>query len=41
MAQTYGASVSTLREALNRLCSEGLVIAEGQRGFEVAPISGR
>jgi DNA-binding GntR family transcriptional regulator len=40
LAQTYGASVSTLRESLNRLCSEGLVIAEGQRGFEVAPISG-
>jgi DNA-binding GntR family transcriptional regulator len=39
MAQSYGASISTLREALNRLGSEGLVIAEGQRGFEVAPIS--
>jgi len=39
IAQSYGASVSTLREALNRLGSEGLVIAEGQRGFEVAPIS--
>ncbi len=35
----YGASVSTLREILNRLASEGLVIAEGQRGFEVAPVS--
>jgi len=35
----YGASVSTLREALNRLCSEGFVVAEGQKGFEVAPIS--
>lgn len=33
----YGASVSTLREILNRLASESLVIAEGQRGFEVAP----
>lgn len=35
----YGASVSTLRELLNRLSSEGLVIAEGLRGFEVAPVS--
>lgn len=33
----YGASVSTLREILNRLASEDLVLAEGQRGFEVAP----
>jgi len=36
---TYGASVSTLREILSRLSSEGLVIAEGQRGFRVAPVS--
>ncbi|MCB5176929.1 GntR family transcriptional regulator [Microvirga lenta] len=35
----YGASVSTLREILNRLSSERLVIAEGQKGFEVAPVS--
>jgi DNA-binding GntR family transcriptional regulator len=35
----YGVSVSTLREILNRLASEGLVTAEGQRGFEVAPVS--
>jgi len=35
----YGASVSTLREILNRLASESLVVAEGQRGFEVAPAS--
>lgn len=35
----YGVSVSTLREILNRLTSEGLVAAEGQRGFEVAPVS--
>lgn len=39
MSGAYGTSVSTLRETLNRLCSEGLVVAEGQRGFEVAPIS--
>jgi len=36
---TYGVSISTLREILNRLCSEGFVVAEGQRGFEVAPVS--
>jgi DNA-binding GntR family transcriptional regulator len=40
LAQDYGASVSTLREILSRLSSEGLVIAEGQRGFQVAPVSG-
>jgi len=35
----YGVSVSTLREILNRLAAEGFVLAEGRRGFEVAPIS--
>jgi DNA-binding GntR family transcriptional regulator len=35
----YGVSVSTLREILSRLCSEGFVVAEGQRGFEVEPVS--
>ena len=35
----YGVSVSTLREILNRLTSEGLVTAEGQRGFEVSRVS--
>jgi DNA-binding GntR family transcriptional regulator len=39
LKDTYGASVSTLREILNRLSSEGLVVAEGQRGFEVSPVS--
>jgi DNA-binding GntR family transcriptional regulator len=37
----YQASVGTLREALSRLSSESLVLAEGQRGFQVAPISAR
>jgi len=37
----YTASVSTLREVLSRLSSEKLVVAEGQRGFEVAPVSAR
>ncbi|MFQ3895912.1 MULTISPECIES: FCD domain-containing protein [unclassified Sphingobium] len=35
----YGVSYSTLREALSRLASEGLVTTEGQRGFYVSPIS--
>src|SRR3712207_8755926 len=39
LAGEYGASVSTLREILSRLSSEGLVVAEGQRGFRVAPVS--
>lgn len=36
---SYETSISTLREILNRLSSEGLVVAEGQRGFEVSPMS--
>ena len=39
MKDAYGASISTLRELLNRLSSEGLIMAEGLRGFEVTPIS--
>ena len=39
LADQYGASVSTLREILSRLSSEGLVLAQGQRGFQVAPVS--
>lgn len=35
----YGVSVSTLREILNRLTTEDLVLAEGQRGFEVTAAS--
>ncbi|MDK4740251.1 FCD domain-containing protein [Rhizobium sp. CNPSo 3464] len=35
----YAVSFSTLREALSRLAAENLVIAEGQRGFVVAPVS--
>lgn len=40
MKERYGTSVSTLRELLNRLTSEGLIVAEGLRGFEVPPVSG-
>src|SRR6478736_4806273 len=39
LREDYGVSVSTLREILNRLAAEGFVLAEGRRGFEVAPIS--
>jgi len=39
VSESYGTSISTLRELLSRMCSEGLIVAEGQRGFEVAPVS--
>lgn len=35
----YDVGLSPLREALSRLASENLVIAVGQRGFSVAPVS--
>lgn len=35
----YGVGAGTLREALSLLLSDALVLAEGQRGFRVAPIS--
>lgn len=35
----YGVSAGTLREAITRLASDALVVAEGQRGFRVAPIA--
>ncbi len=39
LRELYEVSFSTLREALSRLVAEGLVVAEGQRGFLVAPVS--
>ncbi|WP_420407493.1 GntR family transcriptional regulator [Hoeflea sp.] len=39
LRKRYNVSVTTLREILNRLASDGLVVAEGQRGFEVASVS--
>jgi GntR family transcriptional regulator, carbon starvation induced regulator len=39
LKESYGISISTLREILCRLSAEGLVVAEGRRGFEVAPAS--
>ncbi len=37
----YSIGVSSLREILSRLTAENLVVAEGQRGFEVSPASQR
>ena len=39
LRQRYSASMSTLRETLNRLASEGFVDAQDQRGFFVTPVS--
>lgn len=39
LADAFGVSVGAVREALSRLTSDGLVVAEPQRGFIVAPIS--
>ncbi|NDR57318.1 GntR family transcriptional regulator [Aliiruegeria sabulilitoris] len=39
LKQRYSASLSTLRETLNRLASEGFVDAPEQRGFFVTPVS--
>ena len=39
LKEIYGVSISTLRELLNRLTSEGLIVAESARGFEVAGVS--
>lgn len=41
VSERYGASVPTIREVLNRLTSEALVVAEGQKGFRVAPVSAK
>src|SRR6476469_10686227 len=35
----YDVSINTLRETLSRLAADGLVEAEGQRGFTVMPAS--
>jgi DNA-binding GntR family transcriptional regulator len=35
----YKVGAGTLREAITRLVSDALVVAEGQRGFRVAPIA--
>lgn len=39
LSQVLGVSPGAVREALSRLTAEGLVVAEPQKGFVVAPIS--
>lgn len=39
LRERYSASMSTLRETLSRLASEGFVLAEEQRGFFVTAVS--
>jgi DNA-binding GntR family transcriptional regulator len=39
LCQQHAVSLGAIREALSRLTSEGLVVAEPQRGFRAAPIS--
>lgn len=39
MRDAYEASVGTLRENLNRLSAEGLIVADGSRGFQVMPVT--
>ncbi|MDI3567508.1 GntR family transcriptional regulator [Bradyrhizobium sp. Arg816] len=39
IAERFAVSLGAVREALSRLTSDRLVVAEPQRGFMVAPIS--
>ncbi len=39
LCDRFSVSLGAVREALSRLTSEGLVVAEPQRGFRAAPIS--
>jgi GntR family carbon starvation induced transcriptional regulator len=39
LRERYEVSINTLRETLSRLTADGLVAAEGQRGFTVMPAS--
>lgn len=39
LCKAHDASINPVREALNRLTAEGLVVLEDQRGFSVAPVS--
>lgn len=41
LGKQLNASIGAVREALSRLTAEGLVVAEPQKGFIVAPISRR
>jgi GntR family carbon starvation induced transcriptional regulator len=39
LCETFGSTLSPVREALNRLTPEGLVLQSDNRGFMVAPVS--
>jgi len=39
LSKAYDVSVNTMRETLSRLAADGLVVAEGQKGFAVLPVS--
>ena len=39
LSQRFGIGATPLREALARLAAEGFVVAEGQRGFSVPPVT--
>lgn len=39
LKETFGVSWSPLREAISRLVAEGLIVADGQRSYKVAPAS--
>ncbi len=39
LCSQFGVSLGAVREALSHLTAEGLVVAEAQRGFQVAPVS--
>lgn len=39
LKRDYDVSINTLRETLMRLAADGLVLAEGQKGFRVVPAS--
>ena len=39
ISEEFGVSATPMREALSRLVSRGLVVAVGQRGFRVTPVS--
>ena len=39
LSRSYKVGGSTMRESLSRLSADGLVVAEGQKGFAVQPVS--
>ncbi len=39
LSRSYNVGVNTMRETLSRLSADGLVVAEGQKGFAVQPVS--